>query len=164
MTTTSRARVEAYLQALATRDPDRIAPFLAADVDWLLTGPIETFPYCGQRSGREAVLDVYRLVAGSVRVTQHVRDHVLIEGERAATLARIVGVHESGREIGLRMATFTRFRGDMAAEICTVLDALGLVEQVLGRPLDIALDAPALAPATPEAQATCCAPNGAPLC
>ena len=32
MTTTSRARVEAYLQALATRDPDRIAPFLAADV------------------------------------------------------------------------------------------------------------------------------------
>jgi ketosteroid isomerase-like protein len=141
----SRDRVEAYLEALASRDPDRIGPFLAHDIDWLLTGPTEAFPYCGQRLGKDAVLEAYRLLGRSMRVTEHVREQVLIDGDHVAALIRLAGVHEGGREIALRFATFTRFRGDLAVEVYTILDVLGVVEQMIGRPLDIPL-----VPVTPE--------------
>jgi ketosteroid isomerase-like protein len=141
----SRDRVEAYLDALASRDPDRIGPFLADDIDWLLTGPTEAFPYCGQRLGKEAVLDAYRLLGRSMRVTQHVREQVLIDGDQVAALVRLAGMHETGREITLRFATFTRFRDGLVAEVYTILDVLGVVEQMIGRPLDIPL-----VPNTPE--------------
>jgi ketosteroid isomerase-like protein len=141
----SRDRVEAYLDALASRDPDRIAPFLADDIDWLLTGPTEAFPYCGQRLGKAAVLDAYRLLGRSIRVTQHVREQVLIDGDHVAALVRLVGLHETGRELNLRFATFTRFRDGLVVEVYTILDVLGVVEQMIGRPLDIPL-----VPVTPE--------------
>ncbi len=144
--TTSRDRIATFLEALASRDPDRIGSFLADDIDWLLTGPIELFPYCGQRLGKEAVIEAYRLVARSINITELVRDHALVDGDCVATLARIRGQHESGREIGLRISTFTRLRDGEAIEMCTIMDSLGMVEQVLGRPLVLSFDAPALAP------------------
>ena len=42
-----------------TRDPELIAPYIADDADWLIVGPIELFPYCGQHVGKEAVLAAY---------------------------------------------------------------------------------------------------------
>jgi len=50
---------EQFLDVLITRDPERIAPYLADDVDWLIVGPIELFSYCGQHFGKEAVLAAY---------------------------------------------------------------------------------------------------------
>ena len=67
------------------------------------------------------------------------------DGDHVAALIRLAGVHEGGREIALRFATFTRFRGDLAVEVYTILDVLGVVEQMIGRPLDIPL-----VPVTPE--------------
>jgi hypothetical protein len=49
----------------------------------------------------------------------------------------------TGREIIIRLAQFARFRGGKACEFCSIIDTLGAVEQVMGRPLTI--DAPALA-------------------
>lgn len=145
-TETSRSRIEFFLETLATRDPERIGSFLADEIDWLLTGPIELFPYCGQRIGKSAVVEAYRLVARAIKITELVRDHALIDGDCVSTLARIRGHHEGGREISLRVATFTRFREGLAIEMCTIMDSLGMVEQVLGRPLELSPDAPALAP------------------
>jgi ketosteroid isomerase-like protein len=133
----SRDSVETFLAALATRDPQQIGPWLADDIDWLLTGPTELFPYCGQRLGKEAVLDAYRLIGNSIRGRDHAREQVLVDGDCAATLTRIMGLHESGREIALRIATFMRFRDGLAVEMCTIMDSLGIAEQVLGRPLDL---------------------------
>jgi hypothetical protein len=39
-----RSTVESFYTAIASRDPDRIAPFLADDVEWLLRGPVDVFP------------------------------------------------------------------------------------------------------------------------
>jgi ketosteroid isomerase-like protein len=145
-TATSRDRIESFLETLATRDPESIGSFLADDIDWLLTGPIELFPYCGQRIGKEAVVDAYRLIASTLNITELKRDHALIDGDSVATLARIGARHESGNEVSLRVATFTRFRDGMVVEMCTIMDSLGMVEQVLGRPLDLSSEnAPALA-------------------
>lgn len=145
-TATSRDRIDSFLETLATRDPESIGSFLADDIDWLLTGPIELFPYCGQRIGKEAVVDAYRLIARTLNITELKRDHALIDGDSVATLARIGARHESGHEVSLRVATFTRFRDGMVFEMCTIMDSLGMVEQVLGRPLDLSSEAaPALA-------------------
>ena len=35
---------ESFFNALSSRQPVRIAPFVADDADWLIVGPIELFP------------------------------------------------------------------------------------------------------------------------
>jgi hypothetical protein len=55
-----RNTAQAFYEALASRDPVRLDPFLDDDVDWLIVGPIELFAFCGQYYGRESVLDAHR--------------------------------------------------------------------------------------------------------
>jgi hypothetical protein len=55
----TRAYAEAFFEAMMTRDPQQIAPYVADDAEWLIVGPIELFPYCGQHLGKEAVLGAY---------------------------------------------------------------------------------------------------------
>ena len=68
MTTgTSRELVEAYFKALLSRDPLRIAQILHDDIEWSLGGPIDLLPFCGQRSGRNAVVETLVRHVPSVR-------------------------------------------------------------------------------------------------
>ena len=45
----------------------------------------------------------------------------------------------------IRLAQFARFRDGKVYEFCSIIDTLGAVEQLMGRPLlDLTADAPAL--------------------
>ena len=46
-----RPTVEAFYRASAARDLEGVASFLADDVDWLVQGPVDVFPFLGQRHG-----------------------------------------------------------------------------------------------------------------
>lgn len=134
----SRATVEAFYQAYAERDADKIAPFLDDDVEWSISGPVDVLPFCGTRHGKAAVLDmVVRLIPEVFRVFSFVPDAMLVDGDQAATLSRLSAKSSDGRVISYRLAHFVRFRAGKVIRNLSLIDSFDAVEQVLGHPLDL---------------------------
>jgi ketosteroid isomerase-like protein len=140
----TREFAESFFNALSSREPARIVPFVADDADWLIVGPIELFPYCGQHNGKEAVLQAYGRMAHTNSTARYARDFMMTDGESASALTRLTDVQRAtGREMIIRLAQFARFRDGKVYEFCSIVDTLGAAEQVMGRPLIV--EAPALA-------------------
>jgi ketosteroid isomerase-like protein len=134
----ARATVEAFYQAYAERDPDKIASFLADDVEWTISGPVEVLPFCGTRHGKAAVLDmVARLIPGVFRIFRFTPDAMLVDGDQAATLVRLSARSCDGRIISYRLSNFVRFRAGKIVQNLSLIDSFDAVEQVLGHPLDL---------------------------
>lgn len=139
MTGTSiRPIVEAFYQASAARDIERAVSLIADDVDWLVQGPIDVFPFLGQRRGKAAVLEGYREIARKLEITNYQVEALLVDGDRAAALIRISSiVRATGKVMSIRTSQFSRFRDGKLIEMRGVLDSFDMVEQTLGRPLDV---------------------------
>jgi ketosteroid isomerase-like protein len=134
----TRDYAEAFFGALATRDPERIEPFLDEQIDWLLVAPVELFPHCGQRFGKAAVLDAYQNISHNMATMASTRDFLLVDGETASILVRLTLRHrQTARQVNMRLAQFVRFRDGKAIECCAVIDSLGVAEQVLGHTFDL---------------------------
>jgi ketosteroid isomerase-like protein len=138
-----RSVVTAYYQAFATRDPDKIAPFLAGDVDWMIVGPVDLLRFCGQRRGKAAVLELFRrTIPDVIHLTGFVQEVLLVDKDRAASYGRLSGIRRAdGRTISYRYAHFLRFEDDKLAEFRSVIDSFDAAEQVLGHPLDLSHEA-----------------------
>ncbi len=132
-----RAVVEAFYEAYAVRDLERTAQFLADDVEWTISGPVDLLVFCGTRRGKAAVLDMMRnQVAEVFEVDSFVTDTMLIEGDRVATFNRLSArMSEQGRVVSYRLAHFARFRDGKLAEMVSLIDSFDAAEQVLGCPL-----------------------------
>jgi ketosteroid isomerase-like protein len=142
----TREYAETFFDALMSRDPERIAPFVAADADWLIVGPIELFPYCGQHFGKEAVLAAYRRMGKTNAVAGYARDFITTDGDCVSALTRLHDTQRAtGRDLMVRLAQFARFRDGKVIEFCSITDTLGAAEQAVGHALIDAADAPALA-------------------
>ena len=50
------AAVDALYRAYTGHDFNRFADMLHEDIDWMIHGPVEIFPFAGLRRGRAAVL------------------------------------------------------------------------------------------------------------
>jgi len=137
---------DSFFTALASRDPALIAPFVADDAEWLIVGPLELFPSCGQHLGKDAVLAAYQRASARRWSLASVREFFVVDGTSASALTRFTGTLPLiGRHINVRAAQFARFDGGKVAEFCSIIDTLGVAEQVLGRALLPTADAPALA-------------------
>jgi ketosteroid isomerase-like protein len=135
---TIRPIVEAFYRASAERDIERVAAILADDVDWLVQGPVDVFSFLGQRNGKEAVLDGYREIPRKLDVTGYELEALLVDGDRAAALIRLTAtVVRTGHVMSFRTSQFSRFRDGKLVEMHAVLDTFDLVEQTIGRPLDV---------------------------
>ena len=136
MSAITREFAESFFNALSSREPARIAPFVADDADWLIVGPIELFPYCGQHYGKEAVLaGLWPHGAGQHHRALRARlpDDRRRERLRAHPADRRAARDRPGDD--LRLAQFARFRDGKVCEFCSIIDTLGVAEQVIGRPL-----------------------------
>ena len=135
--------VEAFYQALesacAQRDLAKIAPFLHKDVEWTINGPVDVLTFCGTRYGRAAVLDlIARVAPTTVRIKAFKRDELLVDGDRAAALIRLTGMHTgTGAIISYRLAQFMRFCDNQVVEFRAIIDSFDAAEQVLGRPIEL---------------------------
>jgi ketosteroid isomerase-like protein len=135
----SREWVEAFNEAYAGRQMDRLAPLLDDDVRWVISGPVDLMPFCGERRGKQAVLDMVAHVAPrQFAVVSFAPELVLIDGDRASTLCRASGERADGRTIGWRVAQFMRFRDQKIVEYCSVIDSFDAAEQVLGYSIELA--------------------------
>jgi ketosteroid isomerase-like protein len=143
----TREWIDAFNEAYAGRQMDRLASFLDDDVRWVISGPVDLMPFCGERRGKQAVLDMVAHIAPrQFAVVSFTPELVLIDGDRASTLCRASGARAAnGLTIGWRVAQFMRFRDQKIVEYCSVIDSFDAAEQVLGYSIE-------LAPADPVSQ------------
>jgi ketosteroid isomerase-like protein len=140
----TREWVEAFNEAYAGRHMDRLASLLDDDVRWVISGPVDVMPFCGERRGKQAVLDMVARVAPlQFAVVSFTTELVLIDGNRASTLCRASGERADGRTIGWRVAQFMRFRDQKIVEYCSVIDSFDAAEQVLGHSIELTSCEPA---------------------
>jgi len=132
-----RALVEAFYEAYAARDIDKIGEFLADDVTWTISGPVDVLGFCGTRHGKAAALDMIgRQISEVYQVVSFVPDAILIDGEWAATVNRLSArLSACERTISFRLADFLRFRDGKVIEMRAIIDSYDAVEQVLGQQL-----------------------------
>jgi ketosteroid isomerase-like protein len=64
---------------------------------------------------------------------------LLVDGDRAAALIRLTAnVRATGKVMSVRTSQFSRYRDGKVIEMRAVLDSYDMVEQVLGRTIDLA--------------------------
>jgi ketosteroid isomerase-like protein len=113
-------------------------------VEWSLSGPVDLLPFCGQRSGRAAVVEtLVRHVPSVIRLTDMRLEQVLVDGDRAASYMHLIAVHAmSGRTVSYRSAQFLRFQNGKIVEFRGVIDSFDAAEQVLGHAINTSVDVP----------------------
>lgn len=133
-----RGFVHALCDALSSHDAERVASFLDDDVEWTLFGPIDLFPFCGQRRSKPAVLAALRQMSSTLHLQRCEKDALLIDGEAMAALVRLnlLQVH-TNRFLALRLALFARFAGGKLVSLRGLLDSFDAAEQALGRHIDL---------------------------
>ena len=137
-----RSVVEGFYKTQASRDPERIAPFLDDDVEWSISGPVDLLCFCGIWRGKQAALEIFtRLVPQVFDVIGFEQDELLIDGESVATLNRLSAIQcATGRRISYRVAQFLRFRDGKIVNVRALLDSFNAAEQVLGYRITLAPD------------------------
>lgn len=134
----ARGFVHAFCDAMTSRDPGRIAPFLDDDIEWIVFGPVDLFPFFGQRKGKAAVLAMFREIMSVLQLRRCEHDSLLTEGDNAAALVKINAIDmSSGRMLSLRLAKFAKFRDRKLVSLKAVFDSFDVAEQVIGRQIDL---------------------------
>jgi ketosteroid isomerase-like protein len=133
-----RAVVEAFYRALANRDMDTLATFLDDEVKWTISGPVDILPFCGQRVGKDVVMDLLvRDIPTLLEGRRFVPQVMLVDGYRAAVLGKLTATKRAGgRAISYRVAHFIQFRNQKVIDYVSIIDSFDAVEQMLGYSLD----------------------------
>jgi ketosteroid isomerase-like protein len=119
--------------AINERRPEDLESQIDDDVDWVIHGPIELFPFLGARRGKAAVLKVCRQISENVRVRRFYRESIVLGEDTAASMMRYsLTALDSNKPINLRLAHFAQFKGGRLLNIRVLLDTFDLVEQALG--------------------------------
>ena len=134
------AFARALRDAIENRETDHIAALLDDDVDWAIFGPIDMFPFLGARQGKEAVIDVLMQIADNFRLNRFDRELTILGDDSASTLVRCsFTANDNDKPISVRLANFVRFSKGRLAKLRVVMDTFDLVEQTLGRPINLPL-------------------------
>jgi len=134
-----RELVKAFYEVYTVHDADKVAEFLADDVMWSISGPVDVLPYCGVRHGKAAVIELIKrdLPALFVPIVFE-PDAMLVDGDRVAALFRLTARRrDDGRVISYRLTHFLRFRDGKIIENLSIIDSFNAVEQVIGHSLDV---------------------------
>jgi ketosteroid isomerase-like protein len=134
----SRAAVQAFYEALASRDPVRLANCLTDDVEWHMAGPVDVFVFCGYRRGKAAVVDyIGRLVPSMFSVKRFEPEEIVIDRDTVAMINNITSVQKNtGRILTYQTAIFVVFRDGKVASLRGVADTFDMAEQVVGHRID----------------------------
>jgi len=125
-------------RAINERQFKDLETLLDEDVDWAIYGPIDMFPFLGQRKGKAAVLDVVRQIAENFRVHRFDRETIMLGTDSASSMLRYsLTSLESNKPISLRVAHFVQFKDGLLSSIRVLIDTFDLVEQALGHPIHL---------------------------
>ena len=125
-------------RAINERQPEELEALIDEDVDWAVYGPIDMFPFLGARRGKAAVLEVIRQIAENVRVHRFDRESIMLGVDSASSMLRYsLTMLDSNKPISLRLAHFAQFKAGRLLSIRVLVDTFDLVEQALGRPINL---------------------------
>ena len=125
-------------RAINERQREDLEALIDDDIDWAIYGPIDMFPFLGARHGKAAVIEVIRQIAENVRVHRFDRESVMLGVDSAASMMRYsLTALDSNKPISLRLAHFAQFREGRLFSLRILVDTYELVEQALGRPLQL---------------------------
>jgi ketosteroid isomerase-like protein len=128
----------AFHRAINERQTEELEALIDDDVDWAIYGPIDMFPFLGARRGKEAVLEVCRQIADNFRVHRFDREAIMLGVDSAASMLRYsLTTLNSNKPISLRLAHFAQFKAGRLLSIRVLVDTFDLVEQALGRPINL---------------------------
>jgi ketosteroid isomerase-like protein len=128
----------AFHRAINERQTEELEALIDDDVDWAIYGPIDMFSFLGARRGKEAVLEVIRQIADNFRVHRFDRETIMLGVESAASMLRYsLTALDSNKPISLRLAHFAQFKAGRLLNIRVLVDTFDLVEQALGRPINL---------------------------
>lgn len=134
----TRAIVTDLYSAYQRRDFERIAALLHDDVDWLIYGPAQVFPFVGLKHGKAAVLAGFAEIAKHYTVDHYDPEMVVVEGDEAAALVNASFMQRSSQRIlRVRLANFLRFRDGRLIMFREFFDSFDAVEQALGHELQL---------------------------
>jgi len=115
-----------------------LAALLDDDVEWTIYGPIDMFPFLGDRRGKTAVLEVVRQIADNFRIHRFDRESIMLGVDSAASMLRYtLTALDSNKPISLRLAHFAQFKAGRLLNIRVLIDSFDLVEQALGRSIHL---------------------------
>jgi ketosteroid isomerase-like protein len=139
MTTQStRVIVEELYSAYARGDVGRITALIHDDIDWVIYGPMQVFPFAGARRGRTAVLAALGDIAKDYQLERYEPKIIVVEGERAAVMSEVAFQQRStARTLRFQLANFLRFERGRVIEFREFANSFDLVEQALGRFIEI---------------------------
>jgi ketosteroid isomerase-like protein len=124
--------------AINERQPEDLETQIDDDVDWVIYGPIELFPFLGARRGKAAVLEVCRQISENVQVHRFDRESIVLGEDTAASMIRYsLTALDSNKPINLRLAHFAQFKAGRLLNIRVLLDTYDLVERMVGRPMHL---------------------------
>src|SRR5271156_1356899 len=125
-------------RAINERQPEVVEALIDEDVDWAVYGPIDMFPFLGARRGKAAVLEVIRQIAENVRVHRFDRESIMLGVDSASSMMRYsLTALDADKPISLRLAHFAQFKAGRLLSIRVLVDTFDLVEQALGRPINL---------------------------
>lgn len=138
MTERTRALVKELYAAYGRRDFDRVAAFIHENIDWIINAPTQVFPFVGHRQGKLAVLEASAGIAREYAIDRYQPEVIIVEGDRAAVISDVSFIQRTtGRTLRVRLVNFLRFQDDRVIEFREFANTFDLVEQALGREVDL---------------------------
>ena len=114
---TTRAAVTDLYSAYAGGDGERMAALIADDVDFIIYGPVQVFPFAGHHQGKGAVLAALGRIAEDYLLESYVPQVTVIDGDRAAVMSDVAfKQRSSGRTLRFHIADFLRFHDGRLVE------------------------------------------------
>jgi ketosteroid isomerase-like protein len=137
-TQATRGIIEDMYSAYGRRDFDRVAALIHDDVDWIIYGPMQIFPFAGARRGKAAVLEALGGIARDYELERYEPKVMVVEGDRAAVMSEVAFKQRStGRMLRFRVANFLRIEDGRLIEFREFANSFDLVEQAIGRFIEI---------------------------
>ena len=130
--------MRAWREAFDAGDWSFFERLFADDVEMTWHGPQQAFPVPSAVYGKKAALDAMRQIADALVVARNVIRVVMVDGDWAAVIMdRTVMQRGTGRTLVYKVAAFFRFQQGRVAEYQAFYDSFDMLEQVIGRTLDV---------------------------
>ena len=134
----TRAVVTDLYDAYERRDFDSVAALIDNDIEWIIYGPMQIFPFAGYRRGKAAVLQALGAIAKDYELKSYVPQLIIVEGDCAAVMSDVAFMQRSTeRTLHFHLANFLRIENGKLVEFREFANTFDLVEQALGHMLPV---------------------------
>ena len=134
-----RARLYDLYRAFGQGHLEFVLNSFDANAEFISYAPKEVLPFLGRQHGKAAIAETMKKAHAEFEHLSYQPIFMVVENDDAAVIlmARL-RQRSTDRIITLLVAHFLRFQEDLIVELREFMDSFDMVEQVLGRQIDLA--------------------------